>query len=270
VVLIIRHVPLYERIAFYTIADVCVVTAVRDGMNLIPYEYVICREGTANHASHHTTHNNAHDANDAHSDENNPNSQNVDFHFSLNPTLTPISNQKKAEKCSMLIVSEFIGCSPSLSGAIRVNPWNIESVADALNSAITMSKSEQHLRHEKHYQFVSNHSVGYWAQSFIGDLERSCRFDFITTHTSPHFFHLLYSSPSFSSLLHTSTPVTSTHTITSPRNRTCASSTMHSHALFIAIRLVLFSILFLFFPFLSFLFLFVFPFSVACTHLCPV
>lgn len=28
----------------------------------------------------------------------------------------------------MLVVSEFVGCSPSLSGAIRVNPWSIEAV----------------------------------------------------------------------------------------------------------------------------------------------
>lgn len=26
----------------------------------------------------------------------------------------------------MLVVSEFVGCSPSLSGAIRVNPWSLE------------------------------------------------------------------------------------------------------------------------------------------------
>ncbi|GJU16804.1 E3 ubiquitin protein ligase UPL3 [Tanacetum coccineum] len=38
-------------------------------------------------------------------------------------------------KKSMLVVSEFIGCSPSLSGAIRVNPCDIDSVADVMDSA---------------------------------------------------------------------------------------------------------------------------------------
>ncbi|GJY53026.1 alpha,alpha-trehalose-phosphate synthase [UDP-forming] 6 [Tanacetum coccineum] len=38
-------------------------------------------------------------------------------------------------KKSMLVVSEFIGCSPSLSGAIRVNPWDIDSFADAMDNA---------------------------------------------------------------------------------------------------------------------------------------
>jgi trehalose 6-phosphate synthase/phosphatase len=27
------------------VADVAVVTATRDGMNLVPYEYVVCRQG---------------------------------------------------------------------------------------------------------------------------------------------------------------------------------------------------------------------------------
>jgi len=132
VVLLERHVPLYERIAFYTIAECCVVTAVRDGMNLIPYEYIVCREGGCQ----------------------------------LDAT---------AVKKSMLIVSEFIGCSPSLSGAIRVNPWNIEMVADAMNNAISLKETEQHLRHEKHYKYVSTHDVAYWSKSFMLDLERICR-----------------------------------------------------------------------------------------------
>ncbi|GBF93527.1 hypothetical protein Rsub_06660 [Raphidocelis subcapitata] len=40
-----RHVPLHERIAFLAAADAAVVTATRDGMNLVPYEYVVCRQG---------------------------------------------------------------------------------------------------------------------------------------------------------------------------------------------------------------------------------
>ncbi|CAK9223018.1 unnamed protein product [Sphagnum troendelagicum] len=138
VLLVERHVPFHERIAYYTVADCCVVTAVRDGMNLIPYEYIACREGGSQ----------------------------WDAHIVPNPE-TP--------KKSMLIVSEFIGCSPSLSGAIRVNPWNIEAVAEAMNLAITLPDSEQHMRHEKHFRFVSTHDVAYWARSFMGDLQRTCK-----------------------------------------------------------------------------------------------
>ena len=38
---------------------------------------------------------------------------------------------------------EFVGCSPSLSGAIRVNPWSIESVADGMYAALRTSKQER-------------------------------------------------------------------------------------------------------------------------------
>jgi trehalose 6-phosphate synthase/phosphatase len=37
-----------------------------------------------------------------------------------------------------------------------------------------MADSEKELRHEKHYRYVSTHDVGYWARSFLQDLERAC------------------------------------------------------------------------------------------------
>ncbi|KAE8730049.1 Alpha,alpha-trehalose-phosphate synthase 5 [Hibiscus syriacus] len=138
VVLIDEPLKFYERIAYYVVAECCLVTAVRDGMNLIPYEYIISRQGN----------------------------ERLNKVLGLEPS-TP--------KKSMLVVSEFIGCSPSLSGAIRVNPWNIDDVADAMECALAMAEPEKQLRHEKHYRYVSTHHVGYWAHSFLQDLERTCR-----------------------------------------------------------------------------------------------
>ncbi|EER92618.1 hypothetical protein BDA96_01G480300 [Sorghum bicolor] len=137
VVLIDEPLQFYERVAYYVIAEVCLVTAVRDGMNLIPYEYIVSRQG--------------------------------------NEKLDGMLRQgKPEEKKSMLVVSEFIGCSPSLSGAIRVNPWNIEAVADAMETALVLPENEKRLRHDKHFRYVSTHDVGYWANSFLEDLKRTC------------------------------------------------------------------------------------------------
>ncbi|KAL9406095.1 hypothetical protein Peur_003067 [Populus x canadensis] len=138
VVLIDRPLQFYERIAYYAIAECCLVTAVRDGMNLIPYEYIICRQGNEK----------------------------------LDETL---GRDPSAPRKSMLVLSEFIGCSPSLSGAIRVNPWNIDAVAEAMNSALVVPEPEKQMRHEKHHRYVSTHDVAYWAHSFLQDLERACR-----------------------------------------------------------------------------------------------
>ncbi|XP_042010092.1 alpha,alpha-trehalose-phosphate synthase [UDP-forming] 6-like isoform X1 [Salvia splendens] len=138
VILIDQPPKFYERVAYYVAAECCLVTAVRDGMNLIPYEYVISRQGNER----------------------------------LDKILGP---EASTPKKSMLVVSEFIGCSPSLSGAIRVNPWNIDVVAEAMESAIVMEEPEKHLRHEKHYKYVSTHDVSYWGKSFLQDLERTCK-----------------------------------------------------------------------------------------------
>ncbi|KAL0385573.1 UNVERIFIED_CONTAM: putative alpha,alpha-trehalose-phosphate synthase [UDP-forming] 9 [Sesamum radiatum] len=138
VILIDRPAPRDEKTAYYAIAECCIVNAVRDGMNLVPYKYIVCRQGSSS----------------------------MDQAMGIKPD---------CPRTSMLVVSEFIGCSPSLSGAIRVNPWDIDAVAEAMNTAITMPDAEKQLRHEKHYRYVSSHDVAYWARSFMQDLERACK-----------------------------------------------------------------------------------------------
>ncbi|KAL1821363.1 hypothetical protein DCAR_0417782 [Daucus carota subsp. sativus] len=135
IVFIDEPLSVCEKVAYYSIAECVVVTAVRDGMNLTPYEYIVCRQGISGAESG-----------------------------------SDLSGPKK----SMLVISEFIGCSPSLSGAIRINPWNVESTAEAMNEAISMAEYEKQLRHEKHYRFVSTHDVAYWSRSFMQDMERTC------------------------------------------------------------------------------------------------
>ncbi|KAJ6837066.1 putative alpha,alpha-trehalose-phosphate synthase [UDP-forming] 7 [Iris pallida] len=136
VVFVDRPITAAERIAYYTIAECVIVTPVRDGMNLTPYEYIVCRHGIKGSE--------------------------------------PDQDSARPRK-SMLVVSEFIGCSPSLSGAIRVNPWNTEATAEAMNEAVSMSEAEKQLRHEKHYRYVSTHDVAYWSRSFLQDLGRCCK-----------------------------------------------------------------------------------------------
>jgi len=138
VVLIDHCIPFSEKIAFYAASDCCIVNAVRDGMNLVPYEYTVCRQGN----------------------------EEIDRLRGLD---------KDTSHTSTLIVSEFVGCSPSLSGAFKVNPWSVDDVADALCQATDLTESEKQLRHEKHYRYVSTHDVAYWARSFAQDLERACK-----------------------------------------------------------------------------------------------
>uniref|UniRef100_A0ACD5UW89 Uncharacterized protein n=1 Tax=Avena sativa TaxID=4498 RepID=A0ACD5UW89_AVESA len=131
IVMINRPLSVHEKAAYYAAAECCVVSAVRDGFNRIPYIYTVCRqESTA---------------------------------------LAPNN------KGSAIVLSEFVGCSPSLSGAIRVNPWCVQSVGEAMKAALTMPEVDQRLLHEKHYKYVSTHDVAYWAKSFDKDLQRACK-----------------------------------------------------------------------------------------------
>ena len=172
-------------------ADVVVVTATRDGMNLTPYEYVVCRQGPAGTSN--------------------------DGGGAAGAAAAAAVAHLPEKRHSMLVVSEFVGCSPSLSGAIRVNPWSIEAVScgpappclrpaspasahssavhaslfscivvlprqfslvccrhccwsllpqvrDAIYAAIRLPLVDRHIRHEKHWKYVSNHTVQFWAK----------------------------------------------------------------------------------------------------------
>lgn len=154
-----------EKAAYYAISECCIVNAVRDGMNLIPYEYTVCRQGS------------------------------VELDKALG-----VENDEA--KNSVIIVSEFIGCSPSLSGAVRVNPWNIDDVSEKMNSAIKMKDSEKQLRHKKNYKYISSHDVAYWAKSFDQDLERACREHYLKIYVGLGLdnFRIIALDPSFKKL----------------------------------------------------------------------
>ncbi|CAO2823028.1 unnamed protein product [Amaranthus hypochondriacus] len=137
IVFINDYVSTLEKVAYYAISDCCLLNAVRDGMNLVPYKYTVSRQGS--------------------------------------PVLdSALGIDSSMPKKSVIIVSEFVGCSPSLSGAIRVNPWNVEQVSEAMHHAFGMNDNEKQLRHEQHYKYISSHDIAYWARSFDQDLVRAC------------------------------------------------------------------------------------------------
>ena len=90
------------------IADVCVVSSIRDGMNLVSHEFVACQ------------------------DEESPGvlvlrwGKAVSGRSAWGPTLTPC--------LPVCCCSEFAGIAQCLSGAIRVNPWATDDLAGAMNA----------------------------------------------------------------------------------------------------------------------------------------
>ncbi|KAL0585721.1 hypothetical protein ABG067_004645 [Albugo candida] len=116
----------HELVALYNIADVCLVTSLRDGMNLVSHEYVMCQVREC---------------------------------------------EKRREGPGVLVLSEFAGSAQSLSGAIRVNPWNTHDIATALDQALKLPAKEREYRQMNLLRYVRTHSASSWGKTFLSDLE---------------------------------------------------------------------------------------------------
>jgi trehalose 6-phosphate synthase/phosphatase len=115
----VRHFPQYlskeEYFALLRLADVGLITSVRDGMNTTSLEYVICQKD--NHGP--------------------------------------------------LILSEFSGTAGSLGGALHINPWDMNGVAEAINEALNMPAEQRKEQHTQLYTHVVNHNVQNWTNKFL-------------------------------------------------------------------------------------------------------
>eukprot|EP01061_Rhynchopus_euleeides_P003918 TRINITY_DN13191_c0_g3_i1.p1 TRINITY_DN13191_c0_g3~~TRINITY_DN13191_c0_g3_i1.p1 ORF type:complete len:767 (+),score=330.11 TRINITY_DN13191_c0_g3_i1:265-2565(+) len=115
-----KSVPFEDLLAMYSVSDICLITSLRDGMNLVAQEFVACQN----------------------------------------------RNQ------GVLILSEFAGSARCLAHALRVNPWNVGQVAEAIEKAITMSKQEREQRHRQLFSYVSTHAANHWGSTFVKEFVR--------------------------------------------------------------------------------------------------
>lgn len=110
--------PMEEMAALYLAADVMLVTALRDGMNLVAKEYVAAR-----------------------------------------------SDERGA-----LVLSEFTGAADELSGAILVNPHDIDGMKDAITYAAHLDAREARTRMRRLRRRVLGHDVNAWSREFLAVL----------------------------------------------------------------------------------------------------
>jgi trehalose 6-phosphate synthase/phosphatase len=150
-----QSIPQDELIAIYHLADACLVTSVRDGMNLVSHEYVAAQESL--------------DQEDSIIEETRPRSR-ASSSKDDDDVLQPFVK----EGPGALVLSEFAGSAQSLSGAIRVNPWNTDELARAIHDALTLTRVERELRWAKLHRYVSTNTASYWARSFVDEFRDVC------------------------------------------------------------------------------------------------
>jgi len=118
-----KTIDFEDLAALYHVADACLITSLRDGMNLVAYEYVAAqgRRGFTSSQSY------------------SPNEK----------TASPASGSASATMeeeypPGILLLSEFAGAAQSLgAGAIRINPWDIKKIAEKIKYALEMQSVER-------------------------------------------------------------------------------------------------------------------------------
>ena len=75
----------------------------------------------------------------------------------------------------VLILSEFAGAAAELGTALLVNPYDVDGVAEAMNTALRMPRGERRSRMVDLRRRVLTHDVHVWAEHFIDALTEIAR-----------------------------------------------------------------------------------------------
>jgi len=73
----------------------------------------------------------------------------------------------------VLILSQFAGAAEELDQALIANPYNIDGVADLIETAVTMNLEERQQRHAALLAAVKENDAAAWSRSFLRALERA-------------------------------------------------------------------------------------------------
>lgn len=169
-----REIPHEDLCALYDLADVCLVTSTRDGMNLVSHEFIVCqqhfmrRKEERMKAARAAARGSSTASNAADESEKSASAKDASPQVSPTKILTEWEGEEGGP--GVLILSEFAGCSQSLSGALVINPWNTEDLALSMHQALGMSRAEREIRQQKLYRYVSSNTATTWSMQFLGDL----------------------------------------------------------------------------------------------------
>jgi trehalose 6-phosphate synthase len=71
------------------------------------------------------------------------------------------------EDPGVLILSKFAGAAEELGEALIVNPYNIDDMANAMQTALRMPIEERKERHAALLRRIKTHDVGWWRKNFL-------------------------------------------------------------------------------------------------------
>ena len=124
---------LQQRMALLRASDTCVITSIRDGLNLLPLEFTVAHQDAS--------------------------------------TTEGRSDKRFLRRRGICILSEFSSCTRVMRGALHVNPWKISEIAKAFHVALTIGEEERLRRIKIAKEFVSWVTAQRWALEVMRDLK---------------------------------------------------------------------------------------------------
>ncbi|MEE8533564.1 MAG: trehalose-6-phosphate synthase, partial [Alphaproteobacteria bacterium] len=82
---------------------------------------------------------------------------------------------QKPDDPGVLVLSRFAGAAHELDGALIVNPYDIDDVANALYRALRMPLDERRERHRRMLARLRRHNVHDWRRDFMSALQEGPR-----------------------------------------------------------------------------------------------
>ena len=116
VVLIAENVGADRLAGLYRAADLCIVSSLQDGMNLVAKEFIACQ----------------------------------------------------VEERGVLLLSRFTGAADEIEGAILVNPFNVDGLAQGICAALTMPLDERETRMHRMRTSLRRATIFDWVQQIFG------------------------------------------------------------------------------------------------------
>ena len=153
-IVIMKHkMSFTDRVALFSNADILVNCAVRHGLSLVPFEFVLARLAGS----------------DAVADE----APDID----ASPTAAhsrPVTRDdlsRKQNKMGTLILSEFTACSHVIPGALRTNPWREEECARVFIKSLRQPAHEREHWQQQQLAWCRHNTVFRWAVNILTDMK---------------------------------------------------------------------------------------------------
>jgi trehalose 6-phosphate synthase/phosphatase len=155
------HVEIFDKLdhpsdksSLLCVSDILLETSLKDGLNMVPFEYLAARdtwlklEGALDNLSPAIV------------------EEEEDDSFGSNLV-------RSCSQTGRIVISEFSGSSQVLPGALRVNPWHIDTILAALDEVLTVPLQIARFNFNRDVSYVVSQSQVNWAREFATQITRS-------------------------------------------------------------------------------------------------